>query len=90
MKTVELHQAWEWTCDDCGRLNYCSAVTSELSPEDRQSLLDQIGMTENESVREYITGEFVLCPEVVTCTHCKAVFESENHGENPDEGDDDL
>jgi len=31
---VELHVAWQWTCDNCGRDNFVRAITYERDRDD--------------------------------------------------------
>lgn len=86
MKTVELHHAFLWICDECGKENVCTAI-----PVDVQLLgLDEkaiggiaeylIGEMEipddEEDAEEEIDGDpkFYAYPRYVKCKYCKARF----------------
>lgn len=73
MESVELHQAHMWDCPECGRENFCRAVTAELTPDDRRGIAaDNPGLD-----AEAVQGEFVSAPEEVTCKHCGVEFSAE-------------
>jgi hypothetical protein len=76
---VELHQAFTWTCESCGRDNFERGVT--VAPESVD--LDELPDTEEtESIRMWIAeggeGVFVVAPDWVTCGHCGERFETED------------
>ena len=78
-KTVELFQAFAWTCDDCGRDNFTRGIT--LAPASID--LDQVEAHDEETaeaIREWIasgnSGDFVQAPGRVRCEHCGAEFEA--------------
>ena len=77
MNTVELHQAFLWTCDDCGRDNFARAVT--LAPESVDP--DDLPGDLADEVREWVEsggdGAFLASPDRVTCDHCGATFRAE-------------
>lgn len=74
MASVELHQAFLWTCNSCGRDNFARAVTLEPASID----LDD----EPEEVREWLAdgqeGAWLTTPDRVTCGHCRAEFDVES------------
>jgi hypothetical protein len=75
--TIEMRHAWEWTCEECGRDNYTTAISAEMSAEDKQRLLDGFSVvgTNPKSIYTY--------PDEVTCRFCKKTFET--HGIPGDE-----
>ena len=83
MTTVELHLAFEWTCEECGRGNFASAVT--LAPEsiDRNNLPNVAGL-DPEHITEWLDaggqGDFMTAPTRVTCGHCGEKFDVEEAG----------
>jgi len=68
-KMVEVHTAWVWDCDDCGRENYERAATLEASEDEIAELRDDYG------VQSWETGDFVAWPDQVTCVHCGETFD---------------
>lgn len=67
---VELHQAFVWTCEDCGRDSFARAV--HLTPEEvamlGEDVLDRAGGR---------SGDWCMAPWAVTCPHCGARYETE-------------
>lgn len=68
MTKVELHQAFQWTCEECGRDNFARAVVPE-------SLEGQI--PEGLELEDFEGGQWVTAPNRVTCEHCGERFETE-------------
>lgn len=68
---VELWPAHGWTCDECGRDNFCRGVTMEISEEDRVMFLAEFG-------DDTPDGQWMLAPEHVECVHCGAAFDTES------------
>ncbi len=72
MENVELRPAGEWTCDDCGRNNFCSYIRPDhLSDEDKREIAESMGV-------EWSDGEFLMAPEVVQCSFCESEFRVED------------
>jgi hypothetical protein len=69
MVSVELRPAYVWTCDNCGRDQYETAVVYELSEEERQELKAEHGVDADAE------GDFLACPVEVTCRACGALFD---------------
>jgi hypothetical protein len=76
-KTVELVQAFLWTCDGCGRDNFERGVTIDIEAID----VDRFPASSPEAtelIRDWIEagGEtrFVERPDHVRCRHCGAGF----------------
>jgi hypothetical protein len=83
---VELRSAWEWTCDECGRIQFVSCVSERVSPEDLKRMMVEAGELEEwEDIPEGRGCECVLTPEQVTCKDCGATFDSHPMGDPFDE-----
>ena len=72
---VEMRPAFEWTCDDCGRDNFERAMSIVATEEE---IKEQSGVEEWDEVPDGYGGNWLLCPDDVTCSHCKATFETED------------
>jgi len=79
-RIVDLHQAFWWACEDCGRDNFARAI--QLEPESVEAV--ELSLRAVESFREAedqadslgaeLEGAFVMSPSHVKCTHCGAEF----------------
>lgn len=80
---VEMRPAYEWTCENCGRNNFESAIVCEMSPDDRIDQARHMGLIDefSEAIPDFLQVEFVSYPETVTCPHCKAEFEAKHMAE---------
>jgi hypothetical protein len=70
METIELRPAHEWTCDNCGRINYCSSIVWEGSAEEEEQMKQEFG------VESWEEGEFMTSPDKVTCSFCGTEFKT--------------
>ena len=77
MKTAELRPAYAWTCDQCGRDNFCNGIVAELSEEESAELRDEHGIDMTE------TGDWMRMPETVECRYCGDVFSTRHFHEEP-------
>lgn len=68
MKEVELHAAYVWDCDDCGRENFTRGCTPNLSDEEVQEIREELNLDDGHF------GNFVLMPDTVECKFCKTKF----------------
>lgn len=68
MKSIELHLAFVFDCDYCGRENFVRSVTGDFSEEELQELREEHG------VEVYKLGEWHTRPGVVKCNFCGAGF----------------
>lgn len=86
-RKVELHPAHIWTCEDCGRDNFERCVEAEMPDDERAEMFRKFHhMQEYEELPEGWEGfGMVTAPEEVTCQHCGAEFETEEHGTIEDE-----
>lgn len=75
---IELRPAFEWTCEECGRDQYESAVRPEMSDDDRAEVLREMGADEWLAESENHAGELLAAPERVTCKHCQTTFETQD------------
>lgn len=78
-REVELHQAYLWTCDDCGRDQFERAVVltrEALSPEDQEAMDILLGGADSVHA--------LAAPQEVTCKDCGAKFRVA-YGEEEDE-----
>jgi hypothetical protein len=67
--TVEIHPAWWFTCDACGRDSFFRGVIASMSPEEQFEAREHFGAPEDEA------GAFMQVPDQVVCTHCGAIAE---------------
>jgi hypothetical protein len=67
-KTVDLHLAYEWTCDACGRINFVSAVAFDSSEEDHDAALREAwGLEDWQTIPDGLGGGLFTRPDSVTC-----------------------
>jgi len=78
-RTVELVQAFLWTCDDCGRDNFERAITvspESINPDD----LPTSSYEDADAIREWLQeggeGSWVKAPSQVLCKHCGGEFDA--------------
>lgn len=78
-RMVEVHTAWVWDCDECGRENFERAQTLEADEQEIAEMRDEYG------VQPWETGDFVAWPESVTCAHCNETFDVDKRdNDDPD------
>lgn len=82
--TVELLQAFLWTCDACGRDNFERAITVAPEAIHPSELPQGCGM-DSETLQEWLEsgggGDWVAAPARVKCRHCGAEFGTAHSGE---------
>ena len=71
MKRTELHQAFIWTCDNCGRDQFERAISVEVSEQDERKLKFMAG------VELWWEGRFIAAPTEVTCQECDHTYSTE-------------
>lgn len=80
---VEIHQAFVWTCDECGRDSFVRAIHTPDSVV-VESMCEQDGIEkyEAEAILEEsgLTGQWCMAPSVVKCPHCGCQYETEEPG----------
>jgi hypothetical protein len=82
LPTVELHQAFLCTCEDCGRDNFARAI--ELDPmmvaeDDYPAAVDAHPEAAQEWLEAGGEGVWLVAPEKVKCGHCGAEYETAEH-----------
>lgn len=71
MSQVELHPAFVWDCDNCGRQNFERAIIPPFqSIEEERAAYTMLDLTPGEAFP-------VLAPFNVTCRSCGAVFDTD-------------
>jgi uncharacterized Zn finger protein len=65
---VELHPAFVYDCDECGRENFVRSIVGEFDEE----TLDE--MREDHGITEYEAGDWHSAPRTVKCQFCGSVF----------------
>ena len=70
MSTVELHLAFRWICDSCGKDNYCNSAS--LSKDDFAAMRH---LVDGELPED--DGVFQTMPSIVTCSNCGEKYETE-------------
>ena len=71
---VELHEAFIWDCDECGRENLLRAIPS--TPPPAEEIRKMMNLEPYDDVPESPDDGWVFIPPNVTCTHCESAFES--------------
>lgn len=85
---IEMRPAYQWTCDECGRDQFESAMVADFTEEDRLETAKSLGMIDEycTEIPEDLEGDFVSHPERVKCNACGAEFETVH----PHDSGDDL
>lgn len=66
---VEMRPAYNWTCPECGRDNFCRSVVAEITPED----CEEMGLDPEDGEAE-TQGRWQTYPNNVVCEHCGVKF----------------
>lgn len=84
MKTVELHPAAVWDCDECGVENFCRHIKPEMIDRDQtvSMLMEEMDIPQFEAEKAADNGEWVIAPSEVKCRSCGAVFATQEMNEN--------
>lgn len=77
---VEIRPAYEWTCDNCGRNNFVSAIVADFDEVDRLQVAIDLGLLDpiETELPEDLMGDFVTYPYEVKCSHCGHEYEVDN------------
>ena len=76
MLTVELHPAYFFACDDCGRDSFGHMICADLTREDKVDALRKMGKLESyEDLPDDVDGDLIMYPAIVYCQHCNAEFD---------------
>jgi hypothetical protein len=78
MGVVELHQAFAWDCEECGRENFERAVQAEMTPEEAKEFAAKQGVISEDELNDPdFSGCFLMAPKSVKCKHCGNEFLAE-------------
>jgi hypothetical protein len=83
MKTVELHPAFFWICDDCGLTNFEHARRVDPQSDEARELDEVIARLKsdaNEVAEEFgaeLGGDWVEAPTRVQCLKCESEYRTE-------------
>ncbi len=61
---VELHFAWCWTCETCGRDNF------DRAPQIEPAMIEHLVAEEDREVFDGVEGGWCWKPKQVNCRHC--------------------
>lgn len=76
---VELHCAYVWTCEECGRDSFVRAVIVEMSEEDARGMMEAHGGEPD----DWKTGMLMTRPDEVTCDHCGLAYPTVDSRDGP-------
>ena len=75
---VELHDAFIWDCDLCGKENLIRIVRGgakhKLDDDHLAELRQQLELEEWQEIPQEALDSVIAVPEHVTCSHCNAIF----------------
>lgn len=77
---VEMRPAYQWTCDECGREHFESAMIVEMSNEERLSAAKAMGIIDESAdvfPEDEYSGHFLTQPARVMCPDCDSVYETQ-------------
>ena len=90
---IELHPAFVWDCEDCGRENFQRALCGNMDEAAFMAILEEDGDILADFVSEpgvdfdddgcaaprYIVSRVTMCPRVVVCRHCGHTEQTKLH-----------
>lgn len=90
MTKAELHAAYSWDCDECGKENFVRGVEANLDEpvakciedQDQIDLHYQCIAEPDATESDYLITAIVIAPKKVTCAHCNKTFETELYFED--------
>lgn len=68
---IELHLAFVYDCDNCGKENFVRSIRIEADEDTMQELMEEHG------VQPYEIGEYQQAPTTVKCTFCGTEYNTE-------------
>lgn len=74
-RTVELHSAFFWICDECGADNFHRGIAAESPFADDHPVMADI--REEQAETDGLSGDWIMQPTEVTCDKCGTAFEVE-------------
>lgn len=79
IKTVEVHNAYWFTCEECGRDTYVRPIRSEISRQEAIDYLKKIGqLDKDEDVPDEVGIVFETYPVELECTFCHSTFKAQS------------
>jgi len=88
--SVELHAAFAWDCEECGRENFERAIEGDIDEAALQECEDQVvgflatnsalEVNDEELESEVLTQLIAIAPKRVKCAHCGSTHETELSG----------
>lgn len=75
---ASMRPAWAWTCDHCGRDNYCPSVIYEIDEEEVIAKAIDAGYEEDDVLSGDVGALYQSYPDHVICDHCQTHYETEN------------
>lgn len=71
---ANLHPAFSWDCEECGELNFCRAITREVTDdatdEMQQAIRESCGLEDWEELPDCVAGLWLTIPNTVVCSRC--------------------
>lgn len=90
MQKIELHDAFIWDCNECGRENVQRAVARQVEiddPDEVALVRQELGLEPDEALPEDL-GLMVSFPAKVVCRHCETEYEPYCHDDTEDDEED--
>lgn len=82
---IELHPAWAWDCQSCGRENFERTIVAELTDAEKLQAFRATGDLEDwqtlDDLPQGLEGSLQTYPDEVRCKHCSAVYVTMNERE---------
>jgi len=80
LRIVELRQAFQWFCEDCGHSNFAQSRVAELTDADRETVYRTFHQLEPYAELPENWEDFDMCciPTRVTCEVCKTKFSTQS------------
>ncbi len=90
-RKIEIHPAYRWDCEECGRENFGRMVTAQLPDEELEKIMRSDGVLDaHQSLADLPPGvkyDLITIPEIVKCGHCGAEFETVDPRRPPTQDD---
>lgn len=73
---IELHPAWRFDCDECGRENFVRVIVGQFDEQTLEELRTEHG------IQPWEAGDWLSMPSSVTCEHCGQHFDVQKDSTN--------
>ena len=70
MEEVDLRQAFEWTCDNCGQDHWERAIVVDPQSDEAKELMSKEYARQRKLAGITLDTEIVMAPSQVTCQVC--------------------